>query len=369
MPSWTVHATVAEPPELLAAFIAHYLKLGAAEIHLCLDRWDDDTLDLLQGFDRIRITLCDDNYWASIRRKRPDDHQGRQILNAQAAFRACQTDWFFFCDADEFLASHQPIEHLLANVSGDLDHVRIPVAERIFQLNAPQKLLFDGALRKPWHAGPDKLQSVYGPIAKYLTAGLSGHIQGKSFVRRGASVLIRIHFPLRSQFDHLGSYFGHPPQGAAFLPKIWLAHFDGLTRLHWRMKLVRQAINRPLAFSNKPLWFRLAAHAAGRRTGLKGPRFRLQSQGRENQITDVMQARGDINQMQDLDRVVALTHIQRKMLRNRHRALIKLPVDPVAALSELRPDLAIDMTAAHFNNRLRHQNPEFCQKIMLPLDP
>ena len=35
--SWSVCAMVAEPPELLCAFAAHYLEQGAQEVHLFID--------------------------------------------------------------------------------------------------------------------------------------------------------------------------------------------------------------------------------------------------------------------------------------------------------------------------------------------
>ena len=49
MASWGVVAMVDEPAPLVAAFVGHHLGLGAAEVHVCLDRPNPAAQDLLAG--------------------------------------------------------------------------------------------------------------------------------------------------------------------------------------------------------------------------------------------------------------------------------------------------------------------------------
>ena len=369
MPSWTVHSTVSEPPELLAAFVAHYLSLGADRVHLCLDRWDSDTIEMLSCFDRLDLTKCDDAYWISLGRTRPPDHQGRQVANAQAAFDKCRTDWFFFCDADEFLAPSKPISTLLQNVPDAACHIRVPMAERVHPLKLQQKTLFDGAFRKVWHGTPEEVEHVYGSAAPYLVNGLTGHCEGKSFTRVGAQVRLHLHYPIYSRKDQRAKFPEHPKDRGPFMPDVWLAHFDGLTRLHWRMKLIRQAVNRPKAFAAKPIWYRAAFRFLGWQRGLDGPLFRLQSTGRERQISDMSAAQGDILKLGALDLAITTTKEQRHLLRATYGAMADLTIDPAKTLNACNALPSVDLSAQRFNRQLRTLNPELCAQINVPADP
>lgn len=100
--SWSVVATVAEPPELLYAFAAHYLELGADEVHLFVDDPAQPGLEPLRALPRIRLTICDKAHWDRINGgRRPPAQEMRQIRNANTAYRACRSDWLLHCDADE----------------------------------------------------------------------------------------------------------------------------------------------------------------------------------------------------------------------------------------------------------------------------
>ena len=63
-PTWGIVATVDEPPQLVAAFAAHYLALGASEIRLYLDRPDPAAQHLLGRLAGVHVTVCNDQHWA-----------------------------------------------------------------------------------------------------------------------------------------------------------------------------------------------------------------------------------------------------------------------------------------------------------------
>lgn len=239
--SWSVCSTVAEPPEVLFAFVSHYLDLGATEVHLFIDDPEQPGLETLSKIDGVRLTICDAAYWRKLSGKRPDGHVMRQLRNANFAYEMCRTGWFFFCDADEFFVSDTPVSELLNALPQDVIHCRTAMAERAFRAEQPQVGIFDGVLRIPVKQPKKTLPQIYDVLADMTTRGLLGHVIGKSFVRAGRhDQRIRIHFPVpmdKAEEDRLRAA-GELKAGPE-LEGGWLVHFDGMTRLHWRLKLLR----------------------------------------------------------------------------------------------------------------------------------
>ena len=72
-PAWAVVSTMDEPAPLVAAFAAHYLSIGASEVHIFLDQPDPEAEALLAGLPRVYLTVCDAAYWKVNKpRKRPE---------------------------------------------------------------------------------------------------------------------------------------------------------------------------------------------------------------------------------------------------------------------------------------------------------
>lgn len=142
--SWVVHSTVDEPIELLSAFVAHYLAIGASEIHLCLDRRNEEALDVLGPLKEVKITICDEAYWsASERGQRPISQADRQVTNLRRAYNSSKHDWLLFCDADEFLyidPFFKNVAHLLDSFSDTTNFHLFPPRRKILQARQqPQK--------------------------------------------------------------------------------------------------------------------------------------------------------------------------------------------------------------------------------------
>lgn len=242
MTTWSVCTTVAEPPDLLAAFAAHYVALGAEDVHFFLDRPTEETVELLSRLDRVSLTLCTDEYWHSVHGERPGAHLGRQRKNANLAYQQCQSDWLLFCDGDEFAVFDAPVTDLLHAVPESDLHRRLPVAERFFRQSDPQQSIFEGGFRRGLK-GPKKqkvIDQVYGPLSEMLKQGLTGHVVGKSFVRTGQDLELNIHFPKPVNPTREWLDLPRPIRMGATLDGAWLLHFDGLTPLHWRLKMLRE---------------------------------------------------------------------------------------------------------------------------------
>lgn len=170
----------------------------------------------------------------------------RQLKNANAAYAKCRSAWFLFCDADEFFVSDKAVSDLLRAVPDTVLHTRVPVVERVFQAERGQAHLFDGMFRKQLRRQPNTLKAVYGDMAHLTTRGLTGHVVGKSFVRAGRSdQRIRIHFPVpRDPDEEARQRAGGQIKPGPDLEGGWLVHFDGMTPLHWMLKLMRKSKGR-----------------------------------------------------------------------------------------------------------------------------
>jgi len=339
--SWSVCSTVAEPAEMLYAFVAHYLEAGAQEVHLFIDDPEQLGLETLSALKGVRLTICDAVYWKDRTGNRPKGQVMRQLKNANFAYETCSTDWFFFCDADEFFVSDIPVSQLLKVVPAEVVHCRTAMAERAFRAGQRQKSLFDGVLRLPLKKGQAALREVYGDLTPMTTRGLLGHVAGKSFVRAGRfDQRIRIHFPVpmdateETRLRAAGELNAGPELAGG-----WLAHFDGMTQLHWRLKLLRYYLS----------------YAPQLKTG-DTKVFDRRTPARSRQLNAVYEGRGN---PAVLDRLTPLICLDERMLDRLRRAggLLDMAVDPAqAARRMVSPDLTF--CAADFDEALRgrHSN-------------
>lgn len=336
MTGWSVCSMVAEPPALLAAFAAHYLELGADEVHLYLDAPDDETIDLLSPMKGVRLTLCTPSFWRGVDGKRPPGQVMRQLKIANQAYRQCRSDWFFFCDADEFAVSRGSLADALARQPGEVRFCRPAMAERIFEAGQPQADLFDGLYRGMLPPRPALARQVYGTLAPMLHRGLTGHVLGKSFVRTGQDDLrIRIHFPVpfdgkeETRRKAEGTLMPGP-----FLPDSWLVHFDGMTPLHWKLKLLRYYLSYApqLAAGDKVV-------------------FRHRTPARSQQLVEMYESRGDRTAMERMVGLIRLTPATCARLDAIGGLLRDIALDP-GATARRRVDPGLTFSAAEFDARL-----------------
>lgn len=234
-PAWGVVATVDEPAQLVAAFVAHHLDQGAAEVHVFLDRPDAEAEALLADLPGVFVTACDAAYWQrSARGQRPPRHTARQNHNATAVYRRTGVSWLLHCDADEFLFCEAPLEEELASQPARIGYLRIRNVERAWPPEGPGAEIFDGPFRLPIPEFQRLGPRIYGPGADYLNQGVSGHVAGKGIVRTGRNYLMGIHYPRFDTAAEEKTVPRRPSQTAVLL------HFDGLTPLHWALKLLKR---------------------------------------------------------------------------------------------------------------------------------
>ncbi len=254
-----VAATVSEPPQLVMAFAAHALALGAAEVHLFLDRPDEELAETLRQADRVRVTCCTGSWWQQFPGGRPWPASGRQRLNLGVVLESARYPWVLHVDADEFLWGPGDIGERLAAVPEERTHALVNVVERVHSGRIDRGNIFDGRFRHQIH-GPalqDTIDRIDGAAAPLLSRGMAGYTGGKSFFRTGRGLAAGIHVPDNAD-----------PARMAVLADHAVLHFDGLTPAAWvakkRRKIDQQPEWRAFPDSHAATRNQLAAvHAAG----------------------------------------------------------------------------------------------------------
>lgn len=240
MGSWGVVALADEPGALIAAFVGHHLELGAAEVHVCLDRPNEEARDLLAGVPGAVLHAAGEDGWTfGGTKRRPRSHLGRQKYNASRIFAQTRLDWLLHCDADEFLYPPEEgtIADMLAGAPPEAHWLRVGVAERVWIGGRQGADIFAGAFRLPWERFERFGAEIYDEAALHLLQyGLCGHRMGKCFARRGGARFIGVHHGLTT--------FSDPKQdpARAEVNGLRILHFDGLTELHYTLKMMRRAL-------------------------------------------------------------------------------------------------------------------------------
>lgn len=326
---------VDEPLATLCAFVAHYRALGADEITLCLDRARPDVMDVLGPEAGLRLVLCDRDWWGG---PRPPESVHRQIRNATRVYRACRTDWLLHVDADEFLWVEGGVNARLAALSDDWPVVRLLPAERVRDAGTAMLDVFEGRFRLRRGAEPRFFAELYGADARFFNPeGLLAHHRGKSFTRTGLPFRIGVHQPFPEEMD------GRPlAERKAWLEVVacrldgWIVHYDGMTPLHWMLKLLG----------------RVDTERRMRAAGQAIPPER-HSPSRLEQMHRVDALRHDPDALHALaGRLLFVDAEARAALRARGM-LAELPVDPAAAARAQFPGLALDFGVAAFDAHLR----------------
>ena len=216
-PRWGLVCTTNAPLLEVGRFVAHHIDLGCKRIHLFLDAPDPDVSLLLQDHPHVKLTVCDEAYWASFKKERPDEHQLRQSFNATQALQDAHgdVDWLGHIDVDEFILCQTRLSTQLQKVGDDMAGVRLIPAEA---LSAPTPGYMPTHFKKriSGAGAAQALNDAYPTFGSYLRGGFLSHVAGKVFVRTGLKdVRLKIH-RLRTQgqdvtnVDTLAdAYIGH----------------------------------------------------------------------------------------------------------------------------------------------------------------
>ncbi|MCC6002401.1 MAG: glycosyltransferase family 2 protein [Pararhodobacter sp.] len=315
---WAVVMLAREPAPLVLANIAWHLAAGATQVFLYLDDPRDPVAAVAAALPRVVVTLCDRAFWRTLAGRRPALQTRRQSLVATHAYRARQTGWLLHIDADEFVWPADGLAADLAMAPADAIWLHLPVLERYWLSPAPQTL-FEGAFMAPLPPGKPASDAARAP---YLARGVAGHVAGKGCTRCGLPAELLPHAPRLHGL--------RPPAATADHSRI--LHFDGVTPLHWLLKLLRYA-----------------AHAPAQWERFLGPHRRAQLHHVRAHQHDPAALR-------------AFLDLLKRAPFPMHDRLVRLPFDPVPAMQAVLaapPSLDVE----HFDALLRAAEPMLAQGL------
>ena len=227
MASWSLVSTVKAPEEKVLAFAAHHLSLGADHLWLYFDDPEEPIPPALAEHPRVTVTLCDDDHWVRVGKKRPPQHQNRQTQNARLTYRERVTsDWIVHIDVDEFLLTQRPIATILDETSAETIAMKLEPFEAMHDPLLPDDIYtareFRGALR---HEHWPRRRAALGPYRKVIRDGMLSHTVGKMIYRtRIPGLLPRLHAVM------VDKEFVKTPD---WQPEMKLLHFHSQDKAAW----------------------------------------------------------------------------------------------------------------------------------------
>ncbi|MEM1100892.1 MAG: glycosyltransferase family 2 protein [Pseudomonadota bacterium] len=327
--SWGTVTLADEPLELLVAFAAWHRKVGAAEIHIYLDRPIQPAAEVLAAMPGVVVTPCDAAFWAA-QGDRPFLQTRRQEIVANLAYRASAVDWLAHIDADEFIMPEPGFAAELAAIPEVIAGTTLPVMERVWEAEQPPKTLFDGYFRVPIPGRHALNRHFNGKAARFLFQGFASHTAGKTLVRTGREIGMGIHKPV----DHK-SLSLMKTQCARLL------HFDGLTPFHWLIKRLKYAA---------------LPHAEKRMDGKNTRWAQMEELSNCASLAEAEAFQGLLTTLpeDDITRLTAL------------RLLEAVPdFSPAAALQEIAPGAEVDFSVAQFDAQIAHRDRAFLDALSL----
>ena len=231
MADWGICSTVQAPTDQVLAFVAHHLSIGASHIWLFFDDPSDPAFDAVAGIAHVSATRCDQTYWQSVCKTRPDTHQNRQSRNMRRVYNAAALQWTAHIDVDEFLLPSRPVSAILAELPADRIIQRVAPWEALHSAGLPDDIFTARQFRASLKGDmlSDARSVAFGRYADFLDDGVLSHSAGKCFFQRGFTGLQpRLHGAFRD---------AKRVTGGSFHPEIALLHFHAEDPDRWKQRL------------------------------------------------------------------------------------------------------------------------------------
>lgn len=186
-----VSVTTVHAPAWLIRLHASFLKLLGAK--LCVYFIDNPAsyteAELAELSQHAKLFLCDDAFW-QLFGGRPGQVALRQLSNVGYARSQIDAQWFLHIDIDEFPYFAGDLSRMLAGTPGEVSEFHFQNVERVTVLGGAH--WHDGTLRLP-NFDMELQARHYGQRARFLGAGLSSYIHGKSLVKNKPRVVQGVH--------------------------------------------------------------------------------------------------------------------------------------------------------------------------------
>lgn len=231
MADWGLCATIKAPRDQVLAFVAHHLGLGASHIWLFFDDPDDAGFAAVANIAGVTATRCDDAYWRSVCKTRPEAHQNRQSRNMRRVYDLAALQWIGHLDVDEFLHPARAIADILDAQPWDRILLRMAPWEALHATALPDDVFTAGQFRAALKGPKQQVARLkaFGTFADLLPDGALSHAAGKCFFQRGfAGLQPRLH----------GAFLdGERVRGGDFDADIALLHFHAEDPKRWLANL------------------------------------------------------------------------------------------------------------------------------------
>jgi hypothetical protein len=182
---WGTVSTIRAPLADIARFVAFHLDLGAAEVHIYLDRPDVKTAAFFAAHPAVKITQCTDEYWAGKPIKARNTHQLRQVFNASRCYRNSGLDWLAHIDVDEFILAPDGVATMLGDIPADAAFVRLRPAEMLAQPDPWSGPSHFKLTRQEIGVPRSVLYDIYPEFGPHIPEGFISYIGGKNIARTG----------------------------------------------------------------------------------------------------------------------------------------------------------------------------------------
>jgi hypothetical protein len=346
-PTWGIVMLANEPEALLLANVGYHLGTGAQKVYVYLDNPADPLAGRLSAIPGCEVTLCTPVFWRKTGPGRPMLQTKRQIRIASHAYRQTNLDWLVHLDADEFIVQQRPLAEELQHFPRGQGFIRLQNQERAYYQDQTPHSMFEGGFRIPFRGGAAMEPALFRDLTPFFAMGVAGHAAGKAAVPTGFNYKLLVHAPRKrlpklqlagpAGMEPASDFSTADAKGA--LPALAsassvLLHFDGLTPLHWMLKILRYS-DHP---SEQWPWF-LGPH-------------------RQKQLEYALRDGATPASLGAFhDRLKAVT--QAEATRLTALGLFSAePFDPIAAIERGLDAPAPDLSATAFDAILRAQNPE-----------
>lgn len=241
MASFSVCILARETSEVLAQLANHYRRLGATRVRIFFDGEANEVQVPEQ--DGLDLVVCDQKFWMRHIGQLPNDVDHAICTVFRLAHESASTDWQFFCDADEFLVSEQPVSQILDSLDVDEEALRVMNVEAMWGPgDDPGKEFGCTYMRTSLNRRQERILRILLPRRQQdlYRKGFLGHADGKSFIRRGANIEeFSSHHAKRS--DKPIGKWAHDLDLS--LEQIALLHFDAVSETRWIEKWRRRVSN------------------------------------------------------------------------------------------------------------------------------
>ena len=228
--SWSIATTVRAPGFMVDFFVQHYLRIGCQEINVFFDDPGlADINDQLRNDPRVKIHLCDADYWAGQCVAYPRESalrashvEGRQYANYMKVQRETECEWVLNIDVDEIVYPRASVDSILRAIPDNIFMIGLKPFEAVYEDLPEEEGVFETQYFKSLIRNHSKsISMLYEESLIPHKYGFWGHNVGKGFFRTSE--------PLRSLSCHFPKPVNRNLIEKFYTDRMDLLHFESMS--------------------------------------------------------------------------------------------------------------------------------------------